>query len=205
MKTLVVLAHPAPDSLCGALATAYADAAARTGAQVEVLRLGDLEFDALGDPRPLRGHAEPDVLRSQELIAWCDHLVLVFPTWWGTYPAVLKGWIDRVFEPGFAFEYLPSGLPKKLLKGRTARIVTTMGSPSWWYRLVYGSCGIKAIKAATLEFCGFGSVKTTLIPHARMAAGPKVESWRGTLGRLAATDAAGRSRRQVGGGAASRP
>jgi NAD(P)H dehydrogenase (quinone) len=77
-------------------------------------------------------------------------------------PAILKGFLDRVFLPGFAFKYRRgSALWDKLLKGRTARLIVTMDSPVWYNRLVYCSAGHRAMKTATLEFCGIRPVAIT--------------------------------------------
>jgi len=98
----------------------------------------------------------------------------VYPIWWGTYPALLKAFIDRVFLPGFAFKYKPDSMFwDKLLKGKTARLIVTMDAPKWYYALVYRSAGHIALKKATLEFCGvkpvttstFGSVKSSSDTH----------------------------------------
>ncbi|HET6522271.1 MAG TPA: NAD(P)H-dependent oxidoreductase, partial [Geminicoccaceae bacterium] len=103
-RVLVVLGHPRGDSLCGALAAAYGDGARRAGAVVEELRLGELAFEPDVTARNISAQpVEDDLRRAQALIAWADHLVFVYPTWWGTMPARLKGFLDRVLTPGFAF------------------------------------------------------------------------------------------------------
>ena len=103
---LVILGHPRRDSLCGALAGAYADGARAAGHEVRFLALGDLDFDPIrregyGEAPPL----EPDLVRAQHDISWCDHMAWAYPNWWGTMPALMKGFIDRVILPGFAFRY----------------------------------------------------------------------------------------------------
>src|SRR5699024_6947241 len=110
---LVVLGHPRGDSLCGALADSYADGARVAGADVTVLRLGDTDFDLASRERSLQRWLgadqdparEPEVERMIAAVHAADHLVLVFPQWWGTYPALLKGWVDRVFLSQSAFAY----------------------------------------------------------------------------------------------------
>ena len=154
---LIVLGHPTPLSFNHQLAQHYATIAKQAGANVEVLALGTLDFDPIlrHDKMPL----EPDVLRSQELIKWADHLVFFFPVWWGTLPALLKGWLDRTLMSGFAFQYEPNqALPTALLKGRTASIIATMDSPWWWYWLKHGRAAHRALRSATLDFIG---IKTT--------------------------------------------
>src|SRR5690348_74279 len=105
LKVLVILGHPRKDSLCGALADAYVAGAREAGVELERLDLAELKFEPnviAGSPR--NQPCEPAIRKALELVAWADHLVLVFPTWWGTMPALLKGFLDRVLMPRFAFE-----------------------------------------------------------------------------------------------------
>ncbi|HEX3209462.1 MAG TPA: NAD(P)H-dependent oxidoreductase, partial [Geminicoccaceae bacterium] len=103
LKVLVVVGHPRRPSLAGALAAAYAAGAARAGAAVELLELAALEFDPHVRTRVFAHQSvEPDLERAAAVIAWADHLVFVYPTWWGTMPALLKGFLDRILAPGFA-------------------------------------------------------------------------------------------------------
>ena len=104
LRVLIVLGHPRSDSLCGALAKAYADGACAAGCEVEVVGIGGLDFepDVLARS-PVAQALEPDLARARALITWAEHIVVVFPNWWGTMPARLKGLLDRVLIPGFAF------------------------------------------------------------------------------------------------------
>ena len=158
-KVLVILGHPRVDSFCGALAQAYVDGAREAGLEVDRLDLTELAFDPhVRLPSPRDQVLEDDLARAQRLILWADHLVFVYPAWWGTMPALLKGFLDRVLTPGFAFEAEaedPSTWTK-LLKGRTAHLLVTMDTPPWVYRLVYRQPGHQAMRRATLGFCGIG-------------------------------------------------
>lgn len=130
-KILLILGHPQRGSFCGALADTYRQAAQARGAEVRLLALGDLAFDPVlrtgfDGAQPL----EPDLAAAQESIRWAGHLVLVYPTWWGGPPALLKGFVDRVFLPGFAFRYRKGSiLWDKLLAGRTADLLVTLDTP----------------------------------------------------------------------------
>jgi len=169
-RVLVILGHPRVDSFCGALAGAYAAGARAAGLKVERLDLANLVFDPnVRHPSPRDQALEPDLARAQALIRWADHLVFVYPAWWGTLPALLKGFLDRVLTPGFAFaagDEDPATWTK-LLKGRSAHLLVTMDTPPWVYRLVYRQPGHQAMRRATLGFCGiaptfistFGPVK----------------------------------------------
>jgi len=185
-RVLVILGHPLRDSLCGALALAYVDGAREAGAQVELLELGALHFDPLlragfaGD-QPL----EPDLAQAQCAIAAADELVFVHPTWWGGAPALLKGFVDRVFLPGFAFRYrADSPFPERLLKGKRARLLVTMDSPPWWFRWVTGQPGHRMLKTAILEFCGVKPVTVHAFGPVRGSSPKRREAWLKQVRRL---------------------
>ena len=160
-KVLVVLGHPASDSLCAGLAEAYASGARQAGAEVRVLALGELRFDpVLAAGFRAEQSLELDLKRAQAEILWAEHLVWVYPVWWGAMPALLKGFIDRVFLPGFAFRYRKGSTAwDRLLAGRSAELLVTMDSPPWYYRWVTRMPGHVQMKRAILDFCGVGPVR----------------------------------------------
>ncbi|GBG12373.1 NADPH:quinone reductase [Paenibacillus agaridevorans] len=160
---LIINGHPDSASFNAALADAYATGALGSGAQVRRLNLAELAFNPiLSFGYRKRTELEPDLIRAQELIRWAHHLVFVYPTWWGAMPALLKGFIDRVFLPGFAFKYREnSALWDKLLVGRTAHLLVTMDTPSWYNRLVYRNAGHIVMKKNILKFCGINPVRIT--------------------------------------------
>lgn len=160
-RILIILGQPSSSSLCAALAQAYADAARQSGADVRLLQLGDMAFD------PILHHGyqriqplEPDLQAAQADITWAQHLVWVYPIWWGGLPALLKGFLDRIFLPGFAFKYRPqSALWDRLLAGRSAELLVTMDSPPWYYRWVQRQPGHRQMKQTILEFSGIQPVR----------------------------------------------
>jgi putative NADPH-quinone reductase len=170
-NVLVILGHPDSRSFCGAIADAYASGADAAGKNIRVLRLGELRFDpVLWNGYGRIQELEPDLVQAQELIVWADHLVFVYPVWWGVMPALLKGFFDRALLPGFGFtfrEYSPFW--DKLLTGRTAHLMVTMDTPPWYYRWVYRMPGHNAMVRTILGFCGirtrkvseFGPIKTS--------------------------------------------
>lgn len=161
MQVLVILGHPRHDSLCGALAEAYADGARRAGVAVDTLRLGELSFDVNYPLGREDAPEEPDLARARGLVSRADHLVFVFPNWWGTMPALLKGFVDRIFKPDYAFRMHEDGTWDKLLEGKSAHLIVTMDTPRWVYRWIYGRPGISGLKQATLQFCGVSPVRVT--------------------------------------------
>lgn len=168
-KVLIIQGNPIANSYGSQLAEVYARGAAESGAEVRELVLAELEFDLnLSGGYKGKQPLEPDLQKAQELISWADHLVFVYPNWWGGMPALLKGFIDRVFLPGFAFKYRKnSPLPEQLLKGKTARLIVTMDSPSVYYRFYLGQPGHQMMKHSILKFCGVDSVRATNITQLR--------------------------------------
>lgn len=163
-RIAIFLGHPDADSFCGALAGCYRDAAKEGGAHVRHTEIGGLHFDPiLHKGYKAKQPLEPDLRRAQRDIHWADHLVFVYPVWWGSMPALLKGFIDRVFQPGFGFRFVDKRAYRweSLLAGRSARLILTMDAPPWLAELVYNNPGISMMKGMTLEFCGIRPVGVT--------------------------------------------
>lgn len=175
----VILGHPDSTSFCGALANAYLEAAREAGHAVNIFRLGDIEFDpVLHHGYNKRQTLEPGLEAVKVAIAASEHLVFVYPIWWGSIPALLKGMFDRVFLPGFAFKYRKdSPLWDRLLSGRSAHCIVTLDTPPWYYRLVYRMPGHHQMKRTILEFCGIKPVKITSFGPVRTARENKRTSW----------------------------
>ena len=162
MNVLIILGHPRKNSFSGALANSFKKGALLAGMNVKQLILADLDFNPNVTVVSHKLQTlEDDISLGQELIDWADHLVFVYPTWWGTMPALLKGFLDRTLTRGFAFEEIEENQTwKKLLKGKSAQLITTMDTPSWVYRWIYRSPGKNAMGQATLGFCGISPVKS---------------------------------------------
>ena len=136
LRVLIIVGHPRRQSLCQALANAYGSGARRAGAEVRELRLAELSFDLnVHSFDPAEQALEDGIVRARALFTWADHIVFVYPTWWGTMPALLKGFLDRMLAPGFAFAgtarcFVP------LLTGKSAELLTTMDTPRWVFRWI---------------------------------------------------------------------
>ncbi len=161
-KILIILGHPNISSLNGAIADSYEKGAKEAKYKIKRLNLSELNFD----PILHQGYnqiqkLEPDLIQAQKNIKWADHIVFIYPTWWGTVPAIMKGFIDRSILPGFGFNYTGPNTWQRHLKGRSARIITTMGGIPLLYRLIC-SPGIKTLKYAFLIFCGISPVRVTM-------------------------------------------
>ncbi len=163
MRTLIILGHPDKKSFSAGLADAYEEGAKEKGGEVMRINLIDLKFDPILRSGYSRvQNLEPDLVEAQRLIKWASHLVFVFPVWWSAPPALLKGFIDRVFLPGFAFQYRENSLTwDKLLTGKSSRMIITSDAPVAWLYLAYFHPAVNMMKKAVLEFCGVSPVSIT--------------------------------------------
>jgi putative NADPH-quinone reductase len=178
-RILVILGHPASNSFCGALAERYAQSAVRAGHEVRQLFLGAMDFDPVLREGYLQVQPlEADLRRAQADIVWAEHLTLVYPIWWGGIPALLKGFFDRVFLPGFAFKYREGkAFPDKLLHGRSAHLLVTMDTPPWYYRWVYRMPGLHQVRKTTLAFCGIEPQRTLTFGPILGSSADQRETW----------------------------
>jgi len=154
---LVVLGHPSLNSLNRKIADSYFDGA-KKNFQVKKLYLPEIKFDpVLHEGYNKVQDLEKDLVKAQELIKWANHLVFVYPIWWLNPPAILKGFIDRVFLPGFAFKYKEkSPYPVRYLKGKSASVINTVGGPRILYILL-GWLIKRPFTWGFLTFCGIKS------------------------------------------------
>lgn len=178
-KILIIQGHPDDQSFNHALHQVYKEGALSTGAQVREILVGQLEFNPnLKFGYRQRIELEPCLLDAQEKIMWAEHIVIFYPVWWGSFPAVLKGFFDRVLLPGFAFKKRENSLWwDKLLVGRSARVIATLDQPSWYYRWFNGAPTDKAIRRMILNFCGIKPVNITNIGPLRLSSEKFREAW----------------------------
>jgi putative NADPH-quinone reductase len=177
---LIIQGHPDPAGgrLCHALADAYAEGARQAGHEVSQIRLAGIDIPPLRNKDEFEHGMLPDSLKdAAAALTAANHIVLVFPLWLGTMPALVKAFLEQVMRPGVAFEYQPKGFPKKLLKGRSARVVVTMGMPAFAYRWFYFAHGVTGLKRNILKFVGISPVRETFYGMVE-AAGPEgVKRW----------------------------
>lgn len=164
-KILINNGHPNKDSFNFGIAKAYQDGALQSGAEVKEIVIADLNFNPnLQFGYQKRMELEPDLVKAWEKIQWADHLVWIHPVWWGGLPAITKGFIDRLFLPGFAFKYRENSVWwDKLLKGETDHIITTLDQPGLYYRFFFGRPSVNQLRKSVLEFCGVKPVNVTYI------------------------------------------
>ncbi len=193
-RILVVIGHPIADSFNHHLARAYAEAATSAGAEVRVRDLSAEQPAVPSSREQLRArpgayeHLEPVVAADLTDLHWAEHIVIVYPQWWGTYPAVLTAWIDRTFLAGDAFRYLASPRWSKQLTGRTARLVMTMDSPGFYNLLAYRDAAVTALRSATLGYCGVKTVGVSRFGPVRDSSPERRERWLHAIAARGATD-----------------
>lgn len=185
-KILIILGHPDKTSFNAALAASYTDGAVVGGAEVREIFLGELAFDPiLRSGYKEKQALEPDLIAAQESIKWADHLVWVYPIWWGTMPALLKGFLDRTLLPGFAFKYREnSRWWDKYLTGKSGRMIVTLDAPVLYDWLIYGAGGRKTMKKAVLEFCGVKPVRVTAFGQVKFSDDVKRQKWLSKVNEL---------------------
>lgn len=176
---LLINGHPNKNSFNFALSKAYRQGAEEAGATIQQITVADLDFDPnLKFGYKKRMELEPDLEEAWQKIQAAEHMVWVHPVWWGGFPAILKGFIDRLFLPGRAFHYRDDSVWwDRLLSGRTARIITTIDQPGWYYRWVYGSPSVKSLKRSILKFCGIKPVYVSYIGSVRHSDKAQREQW----------------------------
>lgn len=191
-RILVIDGHPDATAAhyIHALADAYESGARQGGNEVKRIDVARLDFGVLRSAADWQEGAPPAPIRAaQEAITWSEHLVILFPLWLGDMPALLKAFFEQVARPGFAIgKAQPGRLPKKLLAGRSARIIVTMGMPAFFYRLYYRAHSVKGLARNVLQFCGIHPVR---ISYIGMVEG-KSETRAGWLAKMAALGAAAR-------------
>jgi putative NADPH-quinone reductase len=161
-RIAIVVGNSVPDSFCEALGEAYARGAAAGGHEASLFLLAKLNFDPiLREGYRREQPLEPDLVTARDAIRAADHLVIIFPLWCGDMPAILKGFIERVLQPDLLAVQQGRG-DYKVLKGKSARVIMTMGMPGLLYRWWYGAHALKLIRRNILHFTGVKPVRTTI-------------------------------------------
>ena len=178
-KILIINCHPRVGSFSDSIALAYKNGAISNLNELKEITIRDLVFSPnLANGYQKRTELEPDLVDCWEKIQWCDHMVWIHPVWWGGLPAMTKGFIDRLFLPGFVFQYREnSPWWDKLLTGKSARIITTMDQPTWFYWLFNKEPSINQLKKAVLQFCGVNPVRVTAFGPVKGSSEKQREAW----------------------------
>ena len=181
MNVTVIQGHPdrAGGHLCHALADAYAEGAEAAGHAVRRVEVAALDFDLIRSREAwAKGEAPADIRAAQEAIAWAGHVVIVYPLWLGTMPALVKAFLEQAMRPGFAVaaEGGATGW-RKMLSGRSARVVVTMGMPALVYRWWFGAHSLKSLERNILKFVGITPVRESLFGMVEQAGDKRRARW----------------------------
>lgn len=166
-RILIIEGHPDADAarFGHALVAAYRDAALAAGHDVHTIVVGKLDFPLLrtGDDFQ-KGAPVPVIAAAQRDILWAEHLAIFYPLWLGSMPALTKAFFEQCLRPGFAFEEASGrGFPKQKLRGRSARVVVTMGMPGFFYKWFYRAHSLRSFERNILRFCGIAPVRDTVV------------------------------------------
>ncbi len=165
-KICILQGHPHndPAHFCRALASAYEDGAKEAGHSVDHIDLGKIDFPILRDPAEFPSEPPSVIREAQRKVKNADHLFVIYPLWMGTMPALVKAFFEQLSRHEFAIaESADGGWPRKMLKGKSARIVVTMGMPSAAYKVFFGAHGVKSFESGILGMAGFKPIRDTLI------------------------------------------
>jgi len=189
-KILIINGHPDPESFNRAIALTYGEAAINNGADVQYLHLGDLQFDPnLRWGYRKRMELEPDLVDALDKIHWSEHQVWIHPVWWWSSPAVMKGFLDRVFLPGIVADYSEANEVVGLLGGRTARIIATADTSEEDYAKHFESVSFTQLKKGTLEACGIKPVYITFFGPVAPVDDQQRADWLAEIATLGANEA----------------
>ncbi len=156
--------HDSSDHLCAAIADAYARGARGAGCKLKRIDLAKLDIPYLRSSADFAKPPPDAILASQAAVRAADHLVIIYPLWLGSMPALVKAFFEQLSRNQFAIAASDKGgWPRKMLKGKSARVIVTMGMPSAAYRVFFGAHGVKSFESAVLGMSGFKPIRETLI------------------------------------------
>jgi len=176
-RVVIVVGHARSGTFCDALGESYRHGAAAGGHDVQLFATSKMKFDPIlheGFERvqPL----EPDLQAAADAMLAADHLVIIFPLWLGTLPAILKGFLERVLQPQLV-EPAKSNKFVQLLKGKSARVVITMGMPGFIYRWWFGAHALKMLKRNILAFMGVRPIRSVIHGNIEGAGDERRKQW----------------------------
>jgi putative NADPH-quinone reductase len=183
-RICLIQGHPDPDTLHlgHTLADAYRQGAIEAGHDVREIDVATLDFPLLKNQYNWKeGSVPPSLLPAQAAIAWASHIVLFYPLWLGDMPALLKGFLEQVARPGFAFGKDPANPFEATLKGRSAQVVVTMGMPALVYRWYFRAHSLKSLERNVLGFVGMSPVRHTLVGSVEGLGEAGVRKWKAKL------------------------
>lgn len=179
-RIALVQGHPDPAGghLGHALADAYAEAARAAGHEVRRIEVAALAFAPLRSKEEWEGPPAPDIASAQGILEWADHVVILYPLWLGSMPALLKAFLEQALRPDFATASIDSrGMRNSRRARRSARIVVTMGMPALVYRWYFGAHSLKCLVRNVLAFRGIRPVSSCLFGMVESPRPARRERW----------------------------
>ena len=178
-KIAIVVGNPQTASYCEGLGKAYLRGAQSGGHEAKLFVLAQMKFDAILREGYRREQVlEPDLVAARQALQACDHVVFVFPLWCGDMPAIMKGFIERVLQGDLLAIQRSGGKASwKIFKGKSARVIMTMGMPGWFYRWYYGAHALKLLKRNILHFTGIRPVRSTVYGMIEAVGDDKRKQW----------------------------
>ena len=176
-RVAIVVGHVRSGTFCDALGESYQRGAAAAGHDVQLFATSKMKFDPILHEGFIRVQPlEPDLKAAAEAMLAADHLVIIFPLWLGTLPAILKGFLERVLQPQLV-ESAKQNKFIKLLKGKSARVVITMGMPGFVYRWWFGAHALKMLKRNILAFMGVRPIRSVIYGNIEGAGDARRKTW----------------------------
>jgi putative NADPH-quinone reductase len=182
-RIAIIQGHPTSGGhFCHALAETYAQGASASSHEVRFIPVADLDFPLLHAKDDWDGAPPPPVIaEAQRTMAWAEHLVIIYPLWLGGMPALLKGFLEQALRPAFMTAGQEGASWKSVLKGRSSRIVITMGMPAFAYRWYFGAHSLRSLKRSILSLVGIGPNRHTLIGMIEGMGDSKRAAWLGVM------------------------
>ncbi len=184
MKIAVVYNHPYEGSYCNAILKAVLSGISKAGNEADVFNLDQDGFNPVMTAADLKAFVmqkpvDPQVLAYQQRLQKADHLVFIFPVWWELMPAMTKGFIDKVIFPGLAYTQEKNSVRMKplLTNIKSITVISTMNTPSWLYRILFGNAVRKALLLGTFWKTGYKNRKWINLTQVKSASPAKRESW----------------------------
>lgn len=187
-RIAIIQGHPDPEGghFCHALANAYREGAEAAGHSVDIVETSQLSLPYIRNKAQWEAPPEDEgILQMQRIVGAADHLVIIYPLWLGDMPAVLKSALEHLSCDGFVMAVDDSGHWQANLKGKSARVVVTMGMPALVYRLFFLSHSLKSLERNILKFAGVRPVRTTLMGQVEgESRAARREGWLAQMRRL---------------------
>jgi len=183
----LIQGHPEdnPKTLCHGLARSYLDGARAGGHKVRKLNVAALDVPYLASSADFLTSPPAQIKEAQDMIAASDHVVFVYPLWLGSMPAKLKAFLEQVARHEFLITQDPKGgWPTQKMKGKSARVIVTMGMPAAAYQLAFKKSGVKSMEQGILTLSGFKPVRDTLIGSVGAADENQRMKWLATVRML---------------------